>query len=164
MMSPIRLRPLVVVTGTIRVEGGAKSERRTPARAAGTGHKMTVTEHVEITSDRRRADVLRIKYARQLDRLIILRTDFGQLVDPGQLGELRQFLADLSSAATAFNRTSKTAEVLNCFVWEHLNGQRKAVVEGWIARRLNEADPDVTKAMPLLDAELVPPRVTDAAG
>lgn len=156
-MLPIRLRPLVVVTGTIRVEGGAQSKRRTPARSESAGHELTVTEHVKITADRRRADVLRIKFARQLERLVILRTDFGQLVDVAKLPELRQFLTELSTAATAFNRSARTAEVLNCFVWEHLTGQRKAAVEGWIARRLGEKDIDVSAALPQLEPE--PPRV-----
>jgi hypothetical protein len=165
----LKLRPLIVVTGTAHVEGGEKSRRQsgtttTAKKRAKARGRVTVTEDLEISPDRRRANVIAVNYSRQIKRLAVIRTDFGMLFLPEALPELQRILIELTRRAVEFNRTATTAKVANCFLWENLQGNRKAAVEGWLARGELECDKEVQGALQVLDElRAVPARAGGAS-
>jgi hypothetical protein len=147
----LRLRPLVVVTGTPHVEGGFTSERRARRRRKGV-----VTEELTITKDRKRANVIAVDHSRRLRKMAILRTPFGLLLDPSKLATVQELSRQLSRDAIAFNKTSSTTEITNCLLVEPLAGPRRAAVEGWIARRLSRGDAKALAARPALEMPAAP--------
>jgi hypothetical protein len=147
----LRLRPLVVLTGTPHVEGGVTSKRRKPA-AARNKKTAVITEDLEITPDRKRANVIAVDYSRRLRKMAILRTPLGLLIDPSKLPVLLELSSRLTRDAIAFNRTSTTTEITNCWLIETLVGQRRAAIEGWVARRLAKGDKKVLAARAALEA------------
>jgi hypothetical protein len=144
----LKLRPLVVVTGTIHVEGGATSKRRAPApaRSNGAGKRKSttktavVTEELQVTDDRGRANSIIVTFSRALRKLTILRVPHGLLIDPANLPALQELSRRLTMKTIEFNRSAKTAEITNCWIIEPLQGTRRAAVEGWVARRLAKGD------------------------
>lgn len=151
----LKLRPLIVVTGTLHVEGGLKSQRRASApgdkRMRG-GTRTTVVQDREISAERKAAHVIFATYARRIKGLRIMKTPFGMLVAPDKLREVQALLVELTKRAAVFNKDSKVCKIENCLVWEELAGNRKAALEGWLARRKMEADDEVIEALPELQA------------
>lgn len=125
-----QLRSLIVLTGSIHVEGGETSriERREDA-----GDRANVTESRETTGDRRQAMVIKIGAHRSLKRVALLKTPYGTLVDLCDLPRLKSLLAGIAGKVAAFNRDAMTSQLSNGLLWERLQGNRLAAVEGWIA-------------------------------
>ncbi len=146
----LRLRPLVVVTGTPHVEGGFTSKRR--KRGA-----TVITEDLRITKDRKRANVIVVDYTRRLRKLVILRTPLGLLIDAVNLPVVEDLLRKLTRSAIDFNKTSTTTEITNCMLVEPLAGARRAAVEGWVARRLARDDAKAVAARARLEVAATPP-------
>lgn len=154
----VDLRPLIIVTGTIRVEGGetnqvrkqAGSQRRT---ADGRGTKATVVRDVSITDDRLKADVITTGYARRLQRLRIVKTPFGALVDAKSLDRVKMMLQRASADVIEFNSAHKRSKLSNCYLWERLSGNRLEAVRGWIDRQLVDGNKDVQDVLILLTGE-----------
>jgi hypothetical protein len=149
----VDLRSLIVVTGTIRIEGGEKNtvrQQRGSTRRIDEGTKLVVVHEVRITNDRKKADVITTGYARRIQHLRILKTPFGSLVDPKHLEKVKTMLARASADVAEFNRAYKLTRLSNCMLWEHLKGNRLDAIRGWIDRRLADKDQEVKDALPLL--------------
>lgn len=160
----LKLRPLVVVTGAIHVEGGTTSKqhagepkRRKRSRDNG-GRTAVITKELNVSEDRDRANVIVSEYSRKLRNMRVLWTPFGTLIDPKAprvwkgdtcttLEMLQAVAAELTRKAVEFNKTSKTVEVTNCWLIEPLAGVRRAAVEGWIARGIAKKDPRIVEAL-----------------
>ena len=151
------LRPLLVITGSIHVEGGdthSVRQKRGPKHTNGASthtlsHKRTVTD------DRRKANVISMEAMRQVRRLRLLRTPFGSLVLPERLAEVKELIADATRRAAEFNASrgpGATARLTNCLLWEPLKGSRLAAVEGWVAGGVAKRAPAVVLAAPHLAA------------
>lgn len=148
----VDLRPLIVVTGTIRIKGGETghvrkqpgSQKRT---GSGDGDKLVVVREVQITDDRRGADVICTGYARRLTRLSILRTPFGALCDPKDLPRIKDMITRAAQDVSSFNHTHKRSALSNCYLWERLAGNRLESVRGWIDRQVMDKDDEVTEAV-----------------
>lgn len=138
----LQLRPLLVVTGAMHVEGGEKNTVRSTSGSRGQS-KQTVVHSREISPVRRKANVVVTGFARRLAKIRLLKTPFGSLIDPRDAQILHSFLAEATQAAARFNQEHKDEEcvLLNCMIWEKLRGNRLAAVEGWVSRR--GEDPDV---------------------
>ncbi len=151
------LRPLIVVTGSIHVEGGdthSVRQKREPKHMNGTATHALVHRRT-VTDDRRAANVISTEAMRQLRKLRVLKTPFGALVLPEQLDTVKELIADATKRAAEFNvrmGPDATARLTNCLLWEHLRGGRLASVEGWIARGVHEKRPEVVAAVPVLTA------------
>jgi hypothetical protein len=149
----IDLRPLIVVTGTIRIEGGEKNtvrQQRGSTRRTDDGRKLVVVHEMRITNDRLRADVITTGYARRVQRLRILKTPFGALVDPGHLDKVKAMLTRATADVAAFNTTHTRSRLANCMLWEPLRGNRLDAVRGWIDRQIADGNEEVRNAVPLL--------------
>lgn len=149
----IDLRPLIVVTGTVRIEGGEKNtvrQQRGSTRRTGDGTKLVVVHEVRISDDRKKADVVTTGYARRVQHIRILKTPFGSLVDPKNLDKVKEMLARASAAVADFNRNHSATKLSNCMLWEQLKGNRLDAIRGWIDRRLVEKDLEVKDALPML--------------
>lgn len=149
----IDLRPLIVVTGTVRIEGGEKNtvrQQRGSSRRTGDGTKLVVVHEVRISDDRKKADVVTTGYARRVQHIRILKTPFGSLVDPKNLDKVKTMLDKASAAVAEFNRAHSSTRLSNCMLWEPLKGNRLDAIRGWIDRRLVEKDAEVKNALPLL--------------
>lgn len=149
----IDLRPLIVVTGTVRIEGGEKNtvrQQEGSSRRSGDGTKLVVVHEVRISDDRKAADVVTTGYARRVQHIRILKTPFGSLVDPKNLDKIKAMIAKASAAVAEFNREHKATKLSNCMLWEPLRGNRLDAVRGWIDRRIVEKDQEVRDALPLL--------------
>ncbi len=120
------LRPLIVITGSVCVEGGdARTTRRTR-----TGR----IEQRTISADRRAANVVSTGYARRLRQLCLLRSPFGALIEVERLPAVKELVASAEADVERFNTEHQDARLINTLVWERLNGNRLAVVEAWVAR------------------------------
>jgi hypothetical protein len=145
------LRPLIVVTGTIHVEGGAKN-KQTTTNLGEDQTRSTIFHEREISKDRRHANVIVIAYLRHLRALRIAKTPFGTLCEPSTLPAIKALLQEATRDVIAFNRKSKVCKLSNCYIWEPLSGNRLAAVEGWLSRRLRDGDPEVKTASDTLYA------------
>jgi hypothetical protein len=149
----IDLRPLIVVTGTVRIEGGEKNtvrQQRGSTRRTDDGTKLVVVHEVRISDDRKKADVVTTGYARRVQHIRILKTPFGSLIDPKNLDKIKEMINKASAAVAEFNRGHKATKLSNCMLWETLKGNRLDAIRGWIDRRLVEKDQEVKDALPLL--------------
>lgn len=151
-----RLRSFIVLTGTIHVEGG---EKHTSERASGDvgAAEVTTVRTRAISRDRRKANVVIVDYARRLRKLCFLRTGFGILIDPARLSEVKEMCNSATQDIAAFNKDAQDCRLANGYLWEPLEGNRKAAVEGWIAYHLSRHDPLVLEAVPRLFAGRVTP-------
>ena len=148
----VELRPLIVVTGTIRIKGGETghvrrqpgSTRRTPAK---NGDKLVVVREVQISDDRRDADVIATGAARRLTRLCIMRTPFGVLCDPKDLPRIKDMITRAIQDVAKFNDEHTRAAISNCYVWERLAGNRLECVRGWLDRSILDKDEEVIAAL-----------------
>ncbi len=151
------LRSLIVITGSIHVEGGdthSVRQKREPKHTNGAA-THTLTHKRTVTADRRAANVISMEAMRQVRRLRLLRTPFGSLVLPERLPEVKELIADATRRAAEFNAArgeNATARLTNCLLWETLRGPRLAAVEGWVARGVAERVPEVVTAAPVLTA------------
>lgn len=142
---------LVVVTGSIYVEGGEKSTRRDLTERGKNRDKIRVVQDREVSHDRRQALSIAAGYHRKFQRLRLLRTTpLGTLYDASTLAELKTLFLDLTKRASDFNKDSVECRMLNCLVWEPLVGNRKAAFEGYLARRAADGDAAVVTALKLL--------------
>lgn len=153
----VELRPLILMTGTIHAEGGKRHKtQRGSSSTEATGDNQTLstfTQKREISKDRRAADVITTTYMRKLRGLRILRTPYGTLIDPARLTEVKAMIDEAAADVVAFNGHSKTCQLSNCMLWEPLKGQRRAAVQGWIARKLADSDKTVEAAIGQLVAD-----------
>lgn len=149
----VRLRPLIVVTGTIRIKGGESGRvRQRPGSSQRTrdGDRLVVVREIKITDDRRDGDVVATGYARRLTRMCLLRTPFGALCDPKDLPRIKEMFTRAIQDVAEFNEKHKHTLLANCYVWEELAGNRRSSVHGWIDRQVLEKDPEVLAALPQL--------------
>jgi len=149
----IELRPLIVVTGTIRIEGGEQNtvrQQRGSTRRTDNGQKLVVVHEVRVTDDRRKADVITTGYARRVQRLRILKTPFGHLIDPKNLDKVKAMIARATADVARFNDEYERSRLSNCMLWEPLRGNRLDAVRGWIDRQLADGNDEVRNVMQLL--------------
>lgn len=138
----IDLRPLIVVTGTVHVEGGERNRVRSESTRNGNRQMLVVDRSV--TDARHAANVIVVDYGRRLKQIRLLRTPFGTLVDPVRLDDLKRLLAATTKKIAEFNTDRGGATHLaNYVLWEHLEGVRRTAVAGWLAVRRREKDKDV---------------------
>lgn len=131
------LRPLIVLTGTLHVEGGLAKTTRSKAKRANV---VTVTENREVSPDRRRGNVVVTDVMRRIRQIRIVRTPFGTLIDPEQLDALKAVIAAATKDVAEFNSTAKDkdARLANTLLWEPLEGNRLVAVQGWVRKHLRE--------------------------
>lgn len=134
-----KLRPLIVVTGTLRVEGGQTHKAKQSSETKPGGReKLTIVQDRELTPDRRAGNSKSTTCTHRLKTMSILRTPYGLLVDIERLTELRGYLHEIGLEVAEFNAKSKSSKLMNCVLWEPLSGNRLAAVEGWIERQARE--------------------------
>lgn len=152
----VHLRPLIVVTGTIRLDGGETGRvRKRPGSTRRTsnrdGDTVVVVREIQITDDRRGGDTVATGYARRLTRMCLLRTPFGALCDPKDLPRVKDiFFMRATQDVAAFNKTHTNTVLSNCYVWEELAGNRLEAVRGWIDRQVRDGDEKVIEVLPRL--------------
>ena len=153
-MDMLQLRPLVVVTGTIHVEGGEKSKVQLVHDKANTPRKkseqVTVVQHRTVARDRRRANVIVTNYARKLRALRILKTPFGTLIEPTKLKDFKGMLMDIARDVGIFNKGATQCQMTNGLLWENLTGNRLAAMRAWLAQQKRQKNRDVREALPSL--------------
>lgn len=130
----VELRPLIVVTGTVRVGGGEKTKTESDV----TGHRVVSTTVRNVSDDRRAANVIATNYIRRLGKVILLRTPFGALVDKARFDELEALVNQASIDISRFNSVKRRCVLTNTLVWERLEKNRLAAVSGWIAANAAE--------------------------
>ena len=139
----ITVRELLVITGTISATGG--NQTRFDRRNDGT----RIFDQ-RVTQDRRRANVIATSYLRKLRALEIVHTDFGRIVDPSKREEVDELIFAATRDAAEFNKASKTCRIVNSLICEKLRGNRKAAVEGWLARKRDDREQEILDLLPLL--------------
>lgn len=145
----VELRPLIIVTGTARVEGGEKNRVRYKAKD-GNQNQQVVTVDRQVTQDRRAANVIATDHMRRLRGVTLLRTPYGVLVDPARLPEMKDALNRVSKKIVEYNKAKRACGLTNCILWEHLKGQRLAAVAGWIDAELAKGNDEIKKLLPEL--------------
>lgn len=136
----MRLRSLVVVTGTVRLSGGETSEQSTAA----DGRGRVVMQRKVVSPDRQKALSIVSAFLKKIGRLALLRTPFGLLLDPDDvLTSLKPLLEDVDGKIKDFTAHAQSTQctLINAVVWEPLAGNRKARIEAWLDA--HAADPDV---------------------
>lgn len=141
------LRPLIVLTGTVHVEGGLVKTSRTQSTKSAT--RAVITEDRTIDPARQAANVVATDYMRRIRQTRILRTPFGVLYSLKQLVEVKELIASASADVVEFNRTHKGCRLLNTLLWEHLRGTRLDAVAGWI-ECFKTTKKDISKSLPQL--------------
>ncbi len=145
----IDLKDVLVVTGSIHIEGGkqisTKSEVR-PGQRRGAD-RLTVTQEKVISGARREADVIATNVSRRLRKLRLLHTNFGTLIAPENAKALRALMIDVTRMVAAFNRDGRDVRIENCYVVEPLAGSRLTGLQGWIERRIKLGDVEVKAAV-----------------
>lgn len=149
----MKLRPLIVVTGALRAEGGRKSHQEMTRK----GDVMHIEEQRSISSDRRHATTLSTSYMRRLKRLRILMTPFGHIIDREKLPEVRRLLSRAANEVGTFHATPRDCKLTNCMIWEPLQGNRLMAFTAWLMANRNT--PEVKAVLP--DLRLIP-AATDA--
>ena len=149
----MKLRPLYVVTGTLHVEGGDTTKvKSTPTQTRRNNAHMTVVHERTIHDDRRSGNTLATHYSRKVRNLRVLRTPWGSLLAPEQMGAFRELMAAATKDVAKFNRARKACSVVNSYLAERLSGQRLAAVEGWLMRQVREKNAAVLAARDALTA------------
>lgn len=146
----VELRPLIVVTGTIHIEGGETNTVRTSQRDQ-SGKRLKVTLDRNVSEDRRAAAVIATDYMRRLRRIHIMRTPFGVLVDPLRLTDVKELWNTINRKIIAYNSTTRVCAISNCVLWEKLHGTRLAAVSGWIDARVSENEETVLSVLSALE-------------
>lgn len=145
----IELRPLLVLSGTLHVEGGLSKSVRKERGSRGPSH-VVITEERTVAKDRRAGNVLAAGYMRRIRDLKLLRTPWGVLADPKNLGKIKDVIAQAVIDASVFNEGHPKCYVMNTMIWEHLKGNRLEAVLGWVDRKLREDDQEVKDAITLI--------------
>lgn len=148
------LRPLIVVSGTVHVEGGERNKvRATNLTTNGTRQEIVVDRSV--SQDRKAANVIVTDYWRRLKAVSLLRTPYGVLIDVARLDDFKKLMAHVAQKILEFNTSRKGSTRLTSYVlWEPLEGKRKAAVVEWIQMKRGAKDTAVTKAMKELRAQV----------
>lgn len=135
----LKLKPLIVVTGSIHVEGGEKNTIRSTAESHGRA-RQTLIHTRQISQARRDGNTIATSTSRKFKGLRIARTPFGSLVDPARSDELHAFLSAATQDVSEFNKAHKSSDCVltNSMVWERLKGNRLAAVEGWLSRHADD--------------------------
>ena len=144
------LRPIIVITGSIRVEGGDKrvAQQREESSDA-LIVRQTVTQTREVTKDRRQANVVSTEYMRRVRLMRVINTPFGGLVDAERLKDVKELMANATEAVAEFNAghgADATARLTNGLLWEPLRGNRLLAVESWLAQGAASKDPEIVQA------------------
>ena len=158
----IQLRPLIVVTGTIHVEGGDKSKVQTRVRQVKdkvkkngaprkTTERLTVVHERIVHRHRRQANVVATDYARKMRGIRIIKTPFGHLIERSRLKDFKALSVALAKDVVKFNRSHDGAQLYNGLLWEVLGGKRLDSVRGWLLMK-SRKDDGVRKALPTLRA------------
>lgn len=148
----LQLKPLIVVTGAVHVEGGDKHVVRQKRRAK--NGEIDVQHTRQITPDRRAGNVISTGYMRRIERIRVLRTPFGHLIDPEKLADVKALITSATRDVGEFNERmgpAATSRLTNCMLWEHLRGNRLAAVQGWLQRQIVEKNEAVMKVIPVLE-------------
>ena len=145
----IELRPLLVLSGTLHVEGGLSKSVRKERGSKGPSH-VVITEERTVAKDRRAGNVLAAGYMRRIRDLKLLRTPWGVLADPKNLAKIKDVIAQAVVDAAKFNESHAKCHVENHMIWEHLKGNRLEAVLGWVDRKLREGDQEVKDAITLI--------------
>ena len=145
----VELRPLIIVTGTARVEGGEKNRVRYRPKGE-NANQQVVTVDRQVTQDRRAANVIATDHMRKLRGVTLLRTPYGVLVDPARLPELKDVLNRVSRKIVEYNKAKRACRLTNCILWEHLRGQRLSAVAGWIDAALAQDNDEIKVLVPEL--------------
>ena len=125
----LRLRSLLVITGTLAVDGGIENKQPTP--------------------DRKRANVLIVKFAKRLKEIRLLKTPFGALVDPVRQTDINSLIYDASRTCAKYNsQVTKTCFLWNSLICETLAGNRLLGVVGWISKKAQDGDLEVIEILP----------------
>lgn len=141
----IDLRPLLVVTGTLHVEGGEKNRVRKSSVRGDTNTQTRVIDR-SVDKSRRDANVIVVDYGRRLkEKIALLRTPYGVLVDQAQREALNALIADSTRKIAEFKARypTSTTRLANYVLVERLTGLREAAVAGWLAQKKRERDPEV---------------------
>lgn len=141
------LRPLIVVSGTVHVEGGERNKvRATNLTTNGTRQEIVVDRSV--SQDRKAANVIVTDYWRRLKAISILRTPYGVLLDLARLDDFKRLMTHVAQKILDFNTSRRGSTRLTSYVlWEPLEGKRRAAVAEWIGVKRGEKDATVMKAM-----------------
>lgn len=124
----IELRPLLIVFGTLHVEGGRS----------------------RVDKERKAGNVIAAGYFRRTRELTILHTPWGRLVDPANLRKIKDVIAQATIDVAHFNVKHDKCYVENTLVWEHLKGNLRDAVTVWVDRKVQDEDSDVKDALALL--------------
>ena len=141
----MELKPLIVITGTIHVEGGIN--KRTRSQPKRDGNKLTVVEDREISSSRRKANVIVTDYMRKLRGVRLLRTPYGTLIDPNSLDAVKTLIDEATNEVEEFNRSARGCELSCTLLWETLKGNRAEKVTSYVERKVSENDKEVCDAV-----------------
>lgn len=145
----VDMRPLIVLTGTLHVEGGLAKTTRSKSKQRG-GNKLTVTESREVSPDRRRGNVVVTDVMRRIRQIRIIRTPFGTLVAPDQLEALKAVIAEATKDVSSFNTSATKVRLANTLLWEHLKGNRLDAIRVYVEKAVREGDEEVKAALPML--------------
>jgi hypothetical protein len=143
---------MIVVTGTLHVEGGLSKSIRTSAKGE-SATRIVTTEERSVSKERREGNVVAANYMRRIRDLNILRTPFGALVDPVNLVRIKNVIAQAKVDSAAFNRLHEKCTVYSTMLWEPLKGTRLIEVLTWIEFKRREGDEEVRNALALLKVE-----------
>lgn len=127
----IELRPLLIVFGTLHVEGGSRRDK-----------------------ERRAGDVIAAGYFRRTRELTILHTPWGRLADPANLRKVKDVIAQATIDVARFNGShSKKFRAENTLVWDHLKFNLRDAVTVWVDRKVQDGNEDVKNSVALLTAQ-----------
>lgn len=131
----MELRPLVVLTGTLHVEGGIDKKVRSREKHGST---RLVTESRKISPARRQANVVVTDIMRRIRATRLLRTPFGTLFKAEALTAVQAIIEQATKSVQAFH--GEECRLANTLVWEHLKGNRRDAVAAWVAARVTEKE------------------------
>jgi hypothetical protein len=138
----IDLKPLIVVTGTIHVEGGERN--RVQSESTRNGNRQRLVVDRSVSPPRRAANVIVVDYGRRLSQMTLLRTPFGILVEPKRLEDLKSLLATITRKIAEFNLArGPTTRLANHVLCERLAGVRLTAVAGWLEAKRKDKDETV---------------------
>lgn len=139
------LKPLLVVTGTLHVEGGEKNRvRKNTVR--GDNHTQTRIVDRVVDKPRRDANVIVVDYGRRLkERIALLRTPYGVLVSLEKQAALTELIADSTHKIAEWKKAypNSATRLANYVLVEKLAGIREAAVTAWVLVQRREKDPTV---------------------
>lgn len=140
----MELGPLIVLTGTLHVEGGIDKKVRSREKHGAT---RLVTESRKISPARRQANVVVTDIMRRIRNIRLLRTPFGTLFAAGELEAVKEVIAQASKDVDEFNAGAESdCRLANTLVWEHLTGNRRTAVAAYLEK--HRRDDEVKAALP----------------